>query len=98
MTAVDIVLHLDVSDQEPGEPQTEASLREWLIPDLLRAVGRLLGNPGDYDAVWAGNPRYPEYEVVFPDCFHDHCDGPDEIGHYLCRSCAAEVTADGKAA
>lgn len=66
MTGVDFILHLDVADQEPGEPQTEESLREWLIPDLLRAIGKVLGHPGDYDAGWA-TPGRPDYEVVILD-------------------------------
>ena len=62
MTAVNITLHLDVADQEPGSPQTQESLREWLIPDILRAVGRVLGHPGNYDAGWA-TPGRPSYYV-----------------------------------
>ena len=67
MAEVDFILHLSVADDEPGVPATVESMKEWLIPDLLRAVGRVLGHPGDYDAVWAGDPRWPAYEVVVLD-------------------------------
>ena len=86
MTAVDIVLHLDVADRWPGEPQTVASLREWLVPDLLRALGRVLGHPGDYGAVWAGDPRTPEYEVLLPDCLHVQME-PYTGGYQRCLAC-----------
>jgi hypothetical protein len=64
MTNVDFTLHLQVLDQEPGTPQTLESLKEWLIPDILRAVERVIGHPGDYDALWAGDPRFRNYTVT----------------------------------
>ena len=67
MTQVDITLFLDVADQEPGVPQTVESLHEWLIPDLLAAVRRVIGYPGDYGATYANagrNPRGTDYEVT----------------------------------
>ena len=63
MTNVNITLHLNVADDEPGVPATEESMREWLIPDLLQAIGKVIGHPGDYGAVWDGDPRFPEYTV-----------------------------------
>ena len=87
MTAVDIVLHLDVGDQEPGVPQTVASLGEWLVPDLLAALGRVLGHPGDYGAVWAGDPRVPEYEVLLLDCDHRQTEPAWGEGFIRCVGC-----------
>lgn len=54
MTLVDFTIHLEVSDQEPGVPQDEDSLKEWLVPDLLTSIKRVLGHPGDYGAWFDG--------------------------------------------
>jgi len=68
MTAqVDFILHFDVADDEPGTPPTLDTMREWLIPDLLKAIRHVIGTPGDYDARWAGNPFVANYEVVIVD-------------------------------
>lgn len=95
MTQLDFVLHLNVADDEPGSPATLATMYDWLIPDLLHAIGSLLGHPGDYGATWAGDPRYQNYEAILVECFHDRCDGPNEDGLYQCLVCGLYVTTDG---
>lgn len=91
---VDITFHLEASDQEPGSPQDMDSLREWLVPDLARAVRRVIGHEGDYGAWYVGH--HENITVAFVDDDGLACCGCPEFKHIvtisgaMCLDCDAE--------
>lgn len=97
-TPVDITFHFDVADQEPGEPQTVESLREWLMPQLLRAVRGVIGYPGDSDVVYAPLPyaNANSYDIELPDCEHYRVED-DETGNFRCLLCEHIISRENSA-